>query len=340
MILADHRKPKPCAKRSSLKAPFQWPKKPPGKPQRGVAIITALLIVTIAATISITISTRLQLDVRRTGNLITQDQAQFYLLAAEDWSQRILRQDKKDNKSDDLTETWAIEIPPLPVEGGSIQGRITDLHACINVNSLLENNVINSTTQNRLTQLFTNLGISGNYIQAMADWMDTDLETRNPDGAEDGHYLNLTAPYYTANTPLINSISELRLIKGFEDIEVYQQIEPYICALPDTDTSINVNTATAEVLKSLSNAMTDTLVQDIIAHREEDPFKVIANFTSFGDLKTILKGKQKQKLSTSSDYFLIRTQAKIGPSNSVMFSIVYRDKDGETKVVYRTRRTL
>ena len=43
--------------------------------QRGVAIITALLIVAIATTISISISTRLQLDVRRTGNLIAGDQA-------------------------------------------------------------------------------------------------------------------------------------------------------------------------------------------------------------------------------------------------------------------------
>ena len=43
--------------------------------QRGVAIITALLIVAIATTVSVTISTRLQLDVRRTGNIIAGDQA-------------------------------------------------------------------------------------------------------------------------------------------------------------------------------------------------------------------------------------------------------------------------
>ena len=47
--------------------------------QRGVAIITALLIVAIATTISISISTRLQLDVRRTGNVIAGDQAYLYL---------------------------------------------------------------------------------------------------------------------------------------------------------------------------------------------------------------------------------------------------------------------
>ena len=105
-----------------------------GKNQQGVAIITALLIVTIAATVSITISTRLQLDVRRTSNLIAFDQADFYLLEAEEWSQRILREDKKNSSIDALDEDWAFEIPPLPVDGGSIQGKLTDLHACININ--------------------------------------------------------------------------------------------------------------------------------------------------------------------------------------------------------------
>ena len=84
--------------------------------QRGVAIITALLIVAIATTVSISISTRLQLDVRRTGNVVAGDQAYLYTLAAESWSQRILKQDRKDSEIDHLGEDWAIELPPLPVE--------------------------------------------------------------------------------------------------------------------------------------------------------------------------------------------------------------------------------
>lgn len=192
------------------------PAKIAAKNQQGVAIITALLIVTIAATVSISISTRLQLDVRRTGNIIAQDQAQFYLLAAEEWSQRILRQDKKDSSYDSLDENWAFELPPIPVDGGSIQGKMTDLHACINVNTLVTGGAVDATSKDRLFQLFRNLGVEDDLTQAITDWLDNDLETTNPNGAEDGYYLNLEAPYRTANTPL-QSISELRLIRGFED---------------------------------------------------------------------------------------------------------------------------
>jgi len=309
------------------------------KDQRGVAIITALLIVTIAATVSITISTRLQLDVRRTANLIAMDQAQLYLLAAEEWSQRILRQDKKDSSIDSLDETWAFQLPPLPVDGGSIQGTITDLHACINVNALFNNGAIDATTQTRLSQLFNNLGITSNPTQAIIDWIDSDLETTNPNGAEDGYYLNLQIPYRTANTPL-HSISELRLIKGFEDNKIYARVRPYLCAfiIDGTGMTINVNTASAEVLQSLSANMTSSLVADIISRRAESPFNDIKEFTKFAKLDTIIK--DTAELSTSSNYFLLRTQAIIGKANKVMYSVIYRDASGKTKVISRTQRTL
>ena len=310
-----------------------------GTRQQGVAIITALLIVTIAATVSMTISTRLQLDVRRTGNMIAQDQADFYLFAAEEWSQRILRQDKKDSTVDGLTEVWATELPPLPVPGGSIQGTLTDLHSCININSLIEGNAVNASTQTRLNQLFNNLGITGNFTQAISDWIDTDLETSNPNGAEDGYYLNLEQPYRTANTPL-QSLSEIRLIKGFEDSEIYNTVKDHLCAFiaNSNDVTINVNTASIEVLKSLSSDMTEQLATDIIERRDEELFDNIKEFTSFAKLGTIIK--DTTKLSTSSDYFLLRTQAIIGQANKVMYSIIYRDNDGKTEIISRAQRTL
>lgn len=308
------------------------------KQQRGVAIITALLIVTIATTISITISTRLQLDIRRTGNLIAQDQAYFYLLAAEEWSQRILRQDKSDNRIDDLSEAWAIQIPPLPVKGGSIQGTLTDLHSCINLNNLIKDGTVNKTTQNRLTQLITNQGITNNLTQAIIDWVDSDLLT-NPDGAEDGYYLNLPTPYRTANSP-IYSVTELHLIKGFEDSKIYQKISPYVCAFPTGGiiTSINVNTASTEVLQSLSVNMTQKLAADILKHREDSPFNNLKEFKAFAKLGTIIK--DTENLTTVSDYFLLRTQAIIGQANKIMYSIIYRDATGKTTIVSRTQRTI
>lgn len=311
------------------------------KRQHGVAIITALLIVTIAATVSITISTQLQLDVRRTSNLIALDQADFYLLEAEEWSQRILLDDKQNSTIDALDENWAIEIPPLPVDGGSIQGKLTDLQACLNVNTLVNGNALNPVVEERLTRLFNNLGISNNLTQAITDWIDSGLNdtTTTPNGAEDSHYLNLEKPYRTANTPL-QSVSELRLIKGFEDKNTYNAIADYVCAFVpnNNDIPINVNTASIEVLRSLSANMTKSLLDGIIDRQQTDPFNDLNDFTSFSTVKTIITNTAQ--LSVSSDYFLLKTQAKIGQANKVMYSIIYRDASGETKIISRTQRIL
>jgi len=307
--------------------------------QRGVAIITALLIVAIATTISISISTRLQLDVRRTGNVIAGDQAYLYLLAAESWSKRILIQDRKDSEIDHLGEDWAIELPPLPVEGGYIQGRLTDLQSCFNINSLLDAGTDTNTGTNtnvartRLERLLTNLKIDTAGAQAIIDWIDSDLQTTIPDGAEDVYYMNLDQPYRTANTPL-QSISELRLIKGFEDPLVYATVLPHVCAF-GVNTSININTATTEVLRSLADDLTDSDIEKIIEQRNDTAFNNINEFTSSSNLKE--KIGSTEGLSVDTEYFMLQTQSTIGQVRVLGYSIIHRSIDGNITVIARSQ---
>ena len=307
--------------------------------QRGVAIITALLIVAIATTISISISTRLQLDVRRTGNVIAGDQAYLYLLAAESWSKRILIQDRKDSEIDHLGEDWAIELPPLPVEGGYIQGKLTDLQSCFNINSLLDAGTDTNTGSNtnvartRLERLLTNLKIDTAGAQAIIDWIDSDLQTTIPDGAEDVYYMNLDQPYRTANTPL-QSISELRLIKGFEDPLVYATVLPHVCAF-GVNTPININTATTEVLRSLADDLTDSDIEKIIEQRNDTAFNNINEFTSSSNLKE--KIGSTEGLSVDTEYFMLQTESTIGQVRVLGYSIIHRSIDGITTVIARSQ---
>lgn len=307
--------------------------------QRGVAIITALLIVAIATTISISISTRLQLDVRRTGNVIAGDQAYLYTLAAESWSKRILIQDRKDSEIDHLGEDWAIELPPLPVEGGYIQGKLTDLQSCFNINSLLDAGTDTNTGTNtnvartRLERLLTNLKIDTAGAQAIIDWIDSDLQTTIPDGAEDVYYMNLDQPYRTANTPL-QSISELRLIKGFEDPVVYATVLPHVCAF-GVNTPININTATTEVLRSLADDLTDSDIEKIIEQRNDTAFNNINEFTSSSNLKE--KIGSTEGLSVDTEYFMLQTESTIGQVRVLGYSIIHRNIDGNITVIARSQ---
>ena len=59
--------------------------------QRGVALVTALLVVSLATVAAVAMAMRQQIDVRRTANLLHGEQAYAYAVAAESWARVILR---------------------------------------------------------------------------------------------------------------------------------------------------------------------------------------------------------------------------------------------------------
>lgn len=303
--------------------------------QKGVALITALLIVALATVITVELSTRLQLDIRRTSNIIASDQASLYLMEAEYWSRRILKDDRKNNNYDHLDEDWAMEIPPLPVEGGSIQGKLSDLQACFNLNSLYQGGKVSALAQDRFKRLMQKLSTppGTDLSQAIIDWIDADINTTVPDGAEDGYYLNLEWPYRSTNQA-IQSLSELRLIKGFEDDQIIQETKDWLCAFGSA-ADINVNTAPVEVLESLAAGISTTIADDIVANRQNTPYETMNDFLTTHKLSTIITNTNG--LSVSSDYFLLETEANIGQARTLMYSIIQRDNDGNTQVLARSQ---
>ena len=90
--------------------------------QRGVALITAVLVVALAAVAAAAMTTRQTVDVRRAANVMDADQAQLYLLGAEAWAAQVLRRDLKDNKTDSFDDDWAVVLPAQTVEGGAVSG--------------------------------------------------------------------------------------------------------------------------------------------------------------------------------------------------------------------------
>lgn len=303
--------------------------------QNGVALITAMMIVALATVVSVGISTELQLDIRRTSNIITSDQAKLYASAAEELAKRYLLIDLKDNDIDHLEEAWAQDYL-FPLEEGTLQARLTDIQACININTLVKGDEVNEVAKNRIDQLFTNAGLPTGLSQSIIDWIDKGVEITIPDGAEDGYYTALDKPYRTANTYL-QSLSELNLIKGFEDQKTITALADDICAFGDVASSvpINVNTASLEVLLSLSSSMTTSTAEDIIQHRIETPFTDISNFKSFADLETIIP--IMTGLSFSTNFFMLETNIVIGDARVTMFSVIHRKNTDEINIISRSQ---
>ncbi len=303
--------------------------------QRGVALITALLIVALAALLASGMLARQNLSIHRSGNLFAQEQAWWYAIGAENWAAKILERDRRDNQTDHLQENWATAIDFLPVEGGVLTGKLIDQQGLFNLNNLAGNSEEEAAKQ--LQRLLPLVGIDPFGAPALAkailDWIDEGVESDSPDAAEDDYYLSLRdMPYRAANQP-ITSITELRLIKGVKP-EDYLALAPFITALPD-NTPINVNTAPKEVLAALVPNMTLEEAAQIEARREAQPFKDRQEFLS----QEILAGRQinADLIGVESEYFLLDVLATVGTTRVKLYSLLRRDTGGRVQTARRSR---
>ncbi len=295
----------------------------PHKKQHGVALITAVMIVAIASVIATSIMSRQNFDTQRTGNIIHGDQGRIYALGAENWIGSELKDDAKKNKVDHLKENWALDLPPLPIDGGYIQGSIQDLQGRLNLNSMLD-----PEQQKRLERLCVSLGVDLKFIPALQDWIDSDSDERNG-GAEDLTYLSMDPPYRPGNRAMLHP-SELLMVQHMTAKD-YERLLPYISALPES-TPINVNTAPPQVLQSLVQGATFQEAEQIASNRLESPFDSIEQFT---EQAFIGQGLVPKNLTVASQYFLLTTEVELGSAHTVAQTLFYRDEKGVLTTLYR-----
>jgi general secretion pathway protein K len=267
--------------------------------QRGAALITAVLIVALAATTAGVMLQRQSATLNQAALVMTRAQADLYAKAGIDWARAVIAVDPKSTRSvDHLGQAWARPMLGLPVEGAVIGGRLDDAQARFNVNNLVSGNSRNEADIDAFKRLLASLKLSPDLADAVVDWIDTgDAPTGG--GAEDAWYLSLQQPYRAANQPLAQ-IEELLRIKGFDSKSV-NLLAPYVTALP-ARTLVNANTASEPVLAALLPEMSGEEVRKLLAAREAKPF------ANLEDLKSRAKGAKPETLQNAFDvktaYFL------------------------------------
>ena len=298
--------------------------------ERGVALVMALLVVAIGTMIAVNLMWQGTLDLRRTDAALAADQGLMYVQGAEAWAADILRQDLVDSPdSDHLGEQWAIELPPLPVDGGTIVGRLEDLQGRFNLNNLVgadgrENELVRRQFERLLFRVDVDPALAG----AVVDWLDPDTELRFPTGGEDVVYSDSDPPYRTANST-ITSASELMAIAGF-DRDSYRSVAPYETVLP-SGTKLNVNTASDVVLASLSDDIDLGLAASLIEERGDAEFLDIDE--TFAGL---VEPDVLAEIDGVSEHFLLTATVALGSNQLTMRSVLQRDRSGITRAVFRS----
>ena len=307
--------------------------------QRGIALLTILVMVALATILAATIAKRQTNTSENTGYLMRQDQSLLYAKSAEAFFSELLIQDSDNGSSiDHLQENWAKPMPAFPVEDGFISGRLLDESGKFNLNNLLKaDGSVDDSARRWFEKLLQRVGLPAELSQAVIDWQDADDETTGAMGAESNYYQGLDPSYLASNTRF-HQVEELKLVRGFEG-KNYDLIALYVTALPEA-TKINMNTAAPLLLASIDPKLdVKTLEQELKAKQAE-----LAYFNSVEDLWKLnaFSGIEPQNktdaaawLDSKSNYFTAQIEVVLSERKRQFTSAMMR-KDKQVTVYSRS----
>ena len=329
--------------------------------QNGVALIMAVVSVSIIAIIAVAISSEQSLLIRRIQNTILVDSGWQYAIGGEQFAALVLQKEKIAGKEsgddyDHNTETHLSEKFLFPLEnvGGTISGSMKDLQGLFNLTNLKNTNgAVNFVAVAAFDNLLDLVGvpkiIQDSLIASVLDWIDEDQQEL-PNGAEDSYYQILEKPYLAANQ-LFKSLEELRLVKSFnekipqlnnKEVTIFELLKDYLVVLP-TQTALNVNTASKFVLQASYPHLNVKKVENLVRKvNNGSPFTTVANFKSHAanqaqNGKAIL-WENYIAADVHSEYFEVNLMVTFGGIDIPLYSVMRRNlDDGKVYVVRRQR---
>jgi len=320
--------------------------------ENGVALITVMLIVALAAVIATQMLARLQLQVQRSTNISYNQQAYWYAMGAEAFTKRVLFTAFEDEPDvTNLEQIWAQGETTYPVDFGQITGEIFDLQACLNLNALRGEST--STDEKKpklparlvLEELIVALNIEevgefeAEYMaDALTDWLDENSSIVSAGGAEDNDYSAKEFPYLPANNYLA-SVNELRTIEHFT-VPVINALKEHVCVLPNNKLhKININTLVTErpeLLQALLGSSRDEAEQ-ILSAREEKGFEKVDDFFKLPEVSKLkLSEDKKEQFVVDSEYFKLKASTNFNNSFFILNSILKVEKNNQIRVISRT----
>ena len=317
--------------------------------QHGVAVVTALLLTTLAITIVASLFWQQQVQVRSIENQRFQLQKKWVLRGALDWARLILREDLRTSREvDHLGEPWAVTLGETQldqyVENGksdtdkseaSLSGQITDAQSRFNLNNLSVAGVPNLTEIAMFSRLLSNLRMDGSLSknvasaiassQSRSDVVGVNLGSpgeKPAAGAAPAETSTASATAATGDSSKSTSVEgnpEVQFLRfsQIDDLlavpgftpEMVVRLKDFVAVLP-FKTSINLNTTSKEVLAARLNiSPTDAAL--IIAGRDRAYF---LNVTDFEHRFPGKIGTNSNAVSFSTSYFFVNGKVKLSRS--------------------------
>ena len=306
--------------------------------ERGVALLLALLVVTLLVALILEFDAEARREYREAAAFRDNFKASMLTRAAVQAARAVLQQDflrdkQSGEKFDAPTDLWAMPIKNYAIGDGLLSAQIHDERSKLNLNDLPaaanDQPKFKATTE-RVRRLFGLLQLNPDLVDALIDWTDQDDNPR-PAGAESAYYQSQRPAYRAANERL-QSLADLRLIKGFTP-DIIDRLSRYVTVYPlDGGAPININTADPVVIQALDPEITQSIAMEVAQGR---PFKNkvtdvdrISSFQAIGQ-------RLRSDYDVKSEFFSARLAITVNESTKTALAVLRREADkGDSSVEY------
>jgi general secretion pathway protein K len=239
--------------------------------QRGIALISVLLVMSLALLIIGGVLRSHHLALQSSGQQLQQIQLRQLASGGETWALLLLRDALQDGeKPVERVQGWGAMAPGFDVEEAQIRVDIDDLAGRFNLNGLLRQGQVDQVTLNRWARLLELLELP---------------------------------PLQLSQVGPLWELSQLRLLPDI-DAHLLQRLEPWVTLLP-TDTALNINTAPALLLRTLGEVDAAT-ANALVGQAATTPWASVQAFTQAPLLSG--QGLSSHGLGTQSRWYRIRVQ--------------------------------
>jgi general secretion pathway protein K len=308
--------------------------------QKGVAVITALLLTTLAVTIVASLFWQQQVQVRSMENQRLHLQIQWILRGTLDWTKLILQQDGRDNSTyTSLQHVWAVPVANTRIDqyidrervqgevfDASLSGQIIDANSRFNLTNLATAGVVSTASVEAFKKLLTQLRLDPGLATTAAQFVAAG-QTRAVVPPADGTPAAAVAPVKQMKTI---ELEDLLDIQGFTP-EAVETLRKYTVVLPER-TLVNVNTASAEVISAMIPALSLSEAQALVVQRDRAPWREMSMFSA------LLTGQAQAgtDVAVKSEYFLVQSWLKLDRASLNTEALISRKLSGqyETNVIW------
>ncbi|MEO8599232.1 MAG: type II secretion system minor pseudopilin GspK [bacterium] len=311
--------------------------------QRGVAIITAMLLTALAVTIVASLFWQQQVQVRSIENQRLHLQTKWILRGALDWARLVLREDAKFSNVDTLDEPWSVQLAETRldqyVENGrtgsdqtdaTLSGQIVDAQGRFNLANLAQKGKVKPREVAIFARLLDSLKLDPGLAQATADSMARAQPV--PPAASDS---NGSAPPAAATEPETQpmellQVDDLLAVPGFT-ATILAPLREFVTLLPRA-TPINVNTASVKVLAASIGTLSQSDAAALVAARAKTHFRNSADFIAL-----LPKGKaddiSANDFAVATNFFIVNGKVRLNRASMEMQSLIERN-NRSTKLIW------